>query len=175
MILADASCSENSDRLLSNPNDVITIDGRLDSIVELYYQEQIKNQEVVDKVVQLECIALFPHPVVSLSAIDMRIDQLEDLKFYTVNYRGFTALFKPPLTGILDYPIEEDVVSGSINEVLENQPVVPRTGYRTDTWNVILYQDREVEILNITDTLERYNHQPFSLDRVHAKVFPCLD
>ncbi|WP_420459588.1 hypothetical protein [Neolewinella sp.] len=140
-----------------------------------YYQEEIVSGQIVDKVVLLECIALFPNPVVSISAIDMRIDQLENVKFYIVRYENFTALFKPCLTNIFDYPIEENIVSGHISKVLKNQPVVPRTGYRTDTWNAILYGDREVEILNITDTLERYNNEPGSLDRVHAKIFPNLE
>lgn len=169
------TCSDEQKTYMPVNGTIKSLDMRLDSIVRAYYRSEILSDADIDKVVQIECIAILPNPVVEISAIDTRIEQLESANFYVIDYGEFFVLLKPSLSNIFNYPDRENSVRNYVGEILDKQPAVPRTGYRTDTWNAILYEDSEVEVINVTDTLEKYDFEPGSLDRVYAKIFPCVE
>lgn len=140
--------------------------------ISSYQKDFILNEAIIDKVVEISPVALYPNLVIEISAIDHNIELLETENYHLTEVNDMPVLIKSFYGNLISAKTDSTALKRTLRSYLANQPSIPRTGYRTDVWYLLL-GDSTKQIFNVTDSLEKYEFKEEGLQNLNNLVFPC--
>ncbi|MEM9919828.1 MAG: hypothetical protein AAF990_17160 [Bacteroidota bacterium] len=149
-------------------------DRQLAAAISHYLAENITNTRVIDKVLRIKAVSMYPERVLEFYPVDHHIKLFESFNYQLIYINQLPVLIEPFYKGLIQWSIDTAAVKNAIRPILQNQPEIARTGQRADTWYVILRAD-EYEPINVTDSISHHGDFEKAFVHINAKVFPCIE
>lgn len=143
------------------------INPTLDSLVVALYSF-VPEGSTDESGVVIEDVALFPSRVVELSIVSNIVTSI-DTNLIFISGFDFPVFRRDRLCSLYGTCMDLEKVS----QHLHSSSRSPFTGSNYPKWTVIIDSIGKFEILNITDTLVKYDFNPSGIVRYNAKIFPC--